>query len=384
MRAEDIKKRVRNIFHAVSYGGDRDGKAAADGRDVPDAVLVFNRNGLDKNYLYLTGLCGGVFENCGVVAEKGGRLTLMTTALEEELARDAAGYDDIIVYRDEEERREALRGILTSYSSVGIAFDRIPHSFYRELESLAERVRWEDVSQAFRTTRMLKSPGEIEKIERACEIADKAADLIPSVLKRGMTETELGAEIDHIVKRLGSGGPSFETIVAFGENTSKPHYRGGAVPLMPKDPVLVDFGAEYEGYTSDITRVFLTGKPAEDLVELYRLVNEAKDLAFSLIAEGKSARAAENEVKAKIDSFDRYEGRFIHSLGHSIGLDVHDDSYPFKSYGGMFRENMVLTVEPGVYLPGLYGIRLEDDIVVKKDGCELLTNPVKEPKTYEI
>ena len=384
MRAEDIKKRVKSVFEGISCARNLEGTKKTDGSDIPEAVFIFNRNGIDKNYLYLTGLSGGVFENCGVVAESGGKLVLVTTALEEELSSGAVGYDDIIVYRTEEEREKAMKRLFSSYRRVGVAYDRIPHSFYHEMKALSEKTEWVDISGAFRLTRMLKSPDEIERIERACEIADRAAGLIPSMLKEGIKEIDLGAEIDYRVKKLGASGPAFDTIVAFGENTSKPHYRGGAVPLRPGDPVLVDFGAEYEGYNSDITRVFFTGKPKAELVDLYSVVSEAKEIAISLIKEGESARTVEDKVKMKIDSFDRYRGRFIHSLGHSLGLDVHDDSYPFKSHDGKFCENMVLTVEPGVYLPGLYGVRLEDDIVVKKEGCTLLTSPVKEPKTYEI
>ena len=384
MQAEDIKKRVKSVFEEISCTKTIEGTKKTDGSDIPEAVFIFNRNGMDKNYLYLTGLSGGVFENCGVVAESGGKLVLITTALEEELSSGAVGYDDIVVYRDEEEREKAMKRLFSSYRRVGVAYDRIPHSFYHEMKALSEKTEWVDISGAFRLTRMLKSPDEIERIERACEIADRAAGLIPSMLKEGITEIDLGTEIDYRVKKLGASGPAFDTIVAFGENTSKPHYRGGAVPLRPGDPVLVDFGAEYEGYNSDITRVFFTGKPKAELVDLYSVVSEAKEIAISLIKEGESARTVEDKVKMKIDSFDRYRGRFIHSLGHSLGLDVHDDSYPFKSHGGKFCENMVLTVEPGVYLPGLYGVRLEDDIVVKKEGCTLLTSPVKEPKTYEI
>jgi len=384
MRTEDIKKRVKSVFEGISYTRGLEGTKKTDGPDIPEAVFIFNRNGIDKNYLYFTGLSGGVFENCGVVAESGGKVVIITTALEEELSIGAVGYDDIIVYRDEEEREKAMKRLFSSYKRVGVAYDRIPHSFYRDMKAISEKTEWVDISGAIRLTRMLKSPDEIERIERACEIADRAADLIPSMLKEGITEIDLGTEIDYRVKRLGASGPAFDTIVAFGENTSKPHYRGTAVPLRPGDPVLVDFGAEYEGYNSDITRVFFTGKPEAELVDLYSVVSEAKELAISLIKEGESARTVEDKVKMKIDSFDRYRGRFIHSLGHSLGLDVHDDSYPFKSHGGKFCENMVLTVEPGVYLPGFYGVRLEDDIVVKKEGCTLLTSPVKEPKTYEI
>jgi Xaa-Pro dipeptidase len=383
MCADDVKQRARKIFeNAASL--ENSGPGEAEGSKELEALFIYNSNGIDKNFFYLTGLSGGVFENCGVVAEKEGRIILITTALEEELSRGAAAYDDIVIYRDEDERERSLKQLLCSYRKVGVAYDRIPHSLFCRLRELSERTEWQDVSSAFRRVRMVKSPREIEKIRCACRTAEKVAALIPSMLEVGMMEVDLGAEIDYQIKRQGGNASAFNTIVAFGENTSKPHYGGGRVRLESGTHVLVDFGAEYEGYHSDITRIYFTGRPQAGLIELYGTVNDAKELALSLIKAGVSAHPVEEQVKELIESHDCYRGKFIHSLGHSLGLDVHDDSYPIKSHDGRFCENMVLTVEPGVYLPGLYGIRLEDDIVVEKKGCALLTSPVKEPETYEI
>jgi Xaa-Pro dipeptidase len=372
----DIKRRIRKVFEYASNG---DGSAAP-----PDALFVFNRNSLDSNYLYLTGLSGGVFNNCGLIADKGGTLTLFSSSLEEELSETAVGYDDIAVYGDEEQRETVLKKALSHYKRVGISYDRVPHAFFRRLETLVEGIELCGVSHAFRLARMVKSKEEIERIRQACAIADAVARAVPDFLFPDITEYDLRAEIDYRLKKEGAHGPAFDTIVAFGENTSKPHYTGGAVPLMRGDHVLVDFGAEYRGYCSDITRVYFTRPPEAGLQALYRTVNDAKELALSLIADGVHAYTVEERVKDRIDSHDRYRGRFIHSLGHSIGLDVHDDSYPMKENDGLFRENMVLTVEPGIYLPRLYGVRLEDDILVKKEGCALLSSPVREPETYEI
>lgn len=379
----DIKQRVRKVFEYVSAGPSSSG-SETENIEPPEAIFIFNRNGLDRNYLYLTGLSGGVFNNCGLIAKKDGTLFLFSSSLEKELSETAVGYDDIIVYSDEEERETVLKKALSAYKRVGIAYDRVPHAFYRRLETLAAGIELSDVSSAFRLARMVKSEYEIERITRACAIAEKVARAVPSMLFSGVTENELRAEIDYRIIKEGASGPAFDTIVAFGENTSKPHYNGGGVPLKPGNHVLVDFGAEYGGYRSDITRVYFTGPLQAGLAEMYHTVDSAKELAFSLIAEGVNAHMVEERVKTYIDSHDRYRGLFIHSLGHSIGLDVHDDGYPMKSRDGMFCENMVLTVEPGIYIPGLYGVRLEDDIIVKSEGCSLLTSPVREPEIYEI
>jgi Xaa-Pro dipeptidase len=138
------------------------------------------------------------------------------------------------------------------------------------------------------------------------------------------------------------------------------------------------------GYVSDISRTYFTGKPAKKAFDMFDAVLAAQSRALGLIKAGVSADYVEREARNEIDQIELFRGKFIHSLGHSIGLDVHDDSYPDADFKKEFKENMVLTVEPGIYLPGLYGIRIEDDIVVKKDGCEILTTAQKEPITYEI
>ena len=233
-------------------------------------------------------------------------------------------------------------------------------------------------------SRMIKSFDEIEKIRKAADIVSSVADDIPGLLKEGMTELDLAAEIDYHVKKTGAQKAAFSTIVAFGKNASMPHYGGAGVPLRDGNVVLVDFGAEYNGYVSDISRTYFTGKPGKKAVDIYNTVLSSQSRALELIKEGVSADYVEREARNEIDRKESTRGRFIHSLGHSIGLDVHDDSYPDADFKKEFKENMVLTVEPGIYLPGLYGIRIEDDIVVKKDGCEIITTAQKEPISYEI
>jgi len=128
----------------------------------------------------------------------------------------------------------------------------------------------------------------------------------------------------------------------------------------------------------------LTGKPTRKLIEVYKTVYNAQKMAIEMIKDGSGADFVEDEVRNYIDIHDEYRGRFIHRLGHSIGLEVHDGSYPSSDFDRKFVENMVLTVEPGIYLPGLYGVRLEDDVIVKNDHCEVITNAKKELIIYEV
>ncbi len=351
---------------------------------LPDAIFVFNDERIDKNFLYLTGLSDGVFENCGLIVEREGKIILFTTALEEEAARALENHAEIVVYHNEKEKNRILASALSKYSKLGINYTAVSHTFYLFMLEIAAKVETVDVGTAFRDTRMIKNDDEIKKIEKGCTVISEVADRIPSVLREGIRELDLSAEIDYMMKKSGAQGPAFQTIVAFAKNTSKPHYHGGNLRLRRGDVVLVDFGAYIEGYASDITRAYLTGNPGRELLDLYGAVLGAQQIALQMITEGELSSRVDREVRAYIDSHELYKGRFIHSLGHSLGLDVHDDGYPSASFEKRFAENMVLTVEPGIYLPGRYGVRIEDDVVVEKEGCRVLTFANKEPVTYEI
>jgi Xaa-Pro aminopeptidase len=367
-----LQVRIDRIFSCIENG------------DAPDALFIYNSDRLDRNFLYLTGLSGGVFENCGVLAEKDGRLALFSTTLEEEILREVDGHTDFFVYRNEEERNTALRDVLTVYDGIGVSFEAVSHSTFLNLRDLIGATELTDMSRAFKKARMIKSPDEVERIRAACDIVSAVADEFPGFLRVGVTERELASEIEYQMRKMGARGPAFETIVAFSPNNSKPHYSGSDSALKNGDVVLLDFGAEYEGYVSDITRTYLTGAANSEKRHCYETVLQAQRIALDLIVDGEDTEKVDREVKSFIDSHDRYRDRFIHGLGHSIGLSVHDNSYPGADFDKTFRENMVLTVEPGIYLPGAYGIRIEDDVVVGKGSSEVLTKAAKELHLYEI
>jgi len=366
------QRRIKKVFSCIN------------GARVPESIFIYNRAHVDYNFLYLTGLHGGVFENCGALCERDGRLVLFSTTLEEEILRGAEDYAEFVVYTNEKERNELLKKELSQYGRIGISYEGVSHSLYVNLRDLIDGTELIDVGDAFRRARMIKAPEEIEKIRRACDIASSVADEFPGLLKRGVTECDLATDVDYRIHKLGARGAAFETIVSFSPNSSKPHYSGSDVPLKEGDTVLLDFGADYEGYVSDITRTYFTGTPDATLRHCYETVLEAQRIALQRISDGAGTEQVEKEVKGFIDSYERYRGRLIHGLGHSIGLSVHDNSYPGPEFDKIFRENMVLTVEPGIYLPGEYGIRIEDDILVKKGTCEVLTHAMKELIVHEI
>jgi Xaa-Pro dipeptidase len=362
-----VEKRIEKVF--AHLGEDPD----------VEAVLIFNGARPDGNFTYLTGIAG-LFENCGFLFDRDGKRVILTTTLEEEILRSLEGLAEFSVYRTRDERAETLRSRLSGYSSIGLCFGSVSHSLYLELEDMLRDIRLVDAGEALTVSRMTKFDDEIAKVESGCAIVSDVADDLPGLLREGMTERELAAEIDYRIKKRGGAGPSFPTIVAFGENSSKPHHASGNRTLSRGDLVLADFGAYVEGYASDISRTYLTEPAGTEQKRLYATVLEAQHMALDMIADAVSVDEVDKKVRGFIDGIERYRGRFIHSLGHSLGVDVHDGSYPSKR----FAVDMVLTVEPGVYLPEVGGVRIEDDIVVEETSCRILTHASKEPDPHEI
>jgi len=358
------KQRVKNVFNKLP--------------DDCEAVFILNDSKLDKNFLYITGLTGSDFNYCGILADREGKVTLFTQSLDEELCRTKGFYTEIQVWRGpgipKRTYEETLKKISTQYKTIGFNYDFFYYSTFKSLKKKIPKVKWIDTSKAFLETRMIKTPNEIKRIKEACTIVSEMSFEIPSMLKEGITELELAALIDYTMKKKGANKSAFDTIVAFGINTSQPHYGPSNIPLQKNDVILIDFGAEVLNYKSDITQVYFLEKPSKEQTHLYNTVYKAESLAIDMIKDGVTSKETDTEVRKYIDSFSQYKDRFIHGLGHGLGLDVHDHAYP-----KILKKGMVITVEPGIYLSGLYGARLEDDVIVTENGCELLTNTMKKP-----
>ncbi len=325
---------------------------------------------IDENFYYVTNLDQGLFEGACVVLHQDGSLDLLTSELEAESARKAAAH--LQVYKTKNEFSSQLRTLLAPFRTVGIHAGGLSYLDYTKLTELLPNVRFIDVSDGFSVTRLQKDEQEIQRIRKACSIADETMATIPDIISEGITENELAAEINYSLQNLGADKPAFDTISSFGKNSAEPHYGHGNVHLTNDSFVLCDFGACYKKYNSDITRTFVFGEATEKHKEMYKTVLEAQQVAFDAIRPGVKAGDVHKAVQSFIDSTP-FNGRFIHSTGHGLGLNVHDGIGFAPDNSLELKENMVFTVEPGVYIPGFGGVRIEDDILVKKDGFELLT-----------
>ena len=358
-----MDKRVRNIFNNLEK--------------KPDVILIKNsvEPYIDDNFFYVTSLDKGLFEESAAVLFPDGNIDLIVSELEVETAKKADV--NIKVYKNEEDFENVLKDCISSFKIVGLNFSGISHREFCKLKDKFQGSKFFDVSKSFVKTRLVKDEFEIKLIKKACEIADKVMEKIPQILHEDMYEFELAAEIGYLMQKNGADKSAFDTISSFGKNTSEPHYSHGATQLKKGDLVLCDFGACFRKYNSDITRTFVFGKISDKQKDMYETVLEAQRMGFDTIKPGLKAHEVHDAVNSFFDGT-KFKGRFIHSTGHSLGLAVHDGARISITSQLKLEENMVFTVEPGVYIPDFGGVRIEDDILIKKDGVELLTKTSRE------
>lgn len=363
-----MEPRVKRIFENI----------AAQGGKQPDVIAIANATEpmLDLTFFYVTRLEVGRYEGSMAFLYPDGRLSVVTSLLEAESA--SKGSFELHVFKTGEEYTELVERHLKGVSHIGVNAEELTFKSYRFIKDHSKQdAQIEDVSKAIKSTRVVKDEQEISTLKRACTIASEVADAITSHVKPGMKEYEVGAELCYMMQKKGAAGPSFETIAAFGKNSAEPHYSAGDVVLKKGDFMLLDFGALYRRYCSDITRTYFCGSASKKQREMYEVVHEAQARALEAIQVGEPCSKPHVVAAEYIDSTE-YKGLFTHGLGHGLGLAVHDG-------GGLnpraadvpMREGMVFTVEPGVYVPGFGGVRIEDDVVIRKSGPELLTSARK-------
>ncbi|MFH1107282.1 MAG: Xaa-Pro peptidase family protein [Candidatus Micrarchaeota archaeon] len=356
------KQRIRRIF----------GKAGLAGI-TPDSILFANSAGEEQNFFYSTGIGGGVFEAsyCAVFPDGGG--TAIVPALERAIAeRELPPNINLECYSDNSGFEAALKKALAGKKSIGLNFDYLKMGAYRRITGLLGPRKFADVSEAVRAARLVKEPAEISLIREACRISEEAlsAVLEGRGVRKGTTETQLAARLDYEMSSRG-GQPAFHTIVAFGANSAEPHHTPGNRRLKAGDIVLADFGARRKRYCSDTTRVMSCGRPGARIREMHEAVLEARRRALGAATPGGDAAAVHDAARDAIDARG-FTGKFIHSTGHALGLEVHDGP-GFSSHHFRLEKGMVFTVEPGIYVRGTGGIRIEDDIVIGGPKPRILT-----------
>jgi Xaa-Pro aminopeptidase len=234
-----------------------------------------------------------------------------------------------------------------------------------------------EFNQLINSSRAIKTECEISKIKQAQSITDKTFEYILNFIKAGKSEKEIAIEIDFFMRKNGADEVAFETIVASGENSSMPHATPTDRILENGDFVIMDFGASVEGYKSDMTRTVAIGSVSEEMQKVYDTVLKAQCLALDMIKPNQKCCDIDKIARDFIDNAG-YKGLFGHSLGHSVGLEIHETPSFSTKDATKIASNMIMTVEPGIYLEGSFGVRIEDLVLICNDGVQNLTKSKKE------
>lgn len=275
-------------------------------------------------------------------------------------------------------RKEYIDDVLRKdgVKKLGVEGDALSYSDYMDFKSAHPSYELINIKDMIVEIRKVKSPDEIEKIQKSQDITDAAFGHVVKMINYNMTEIDVAAELEYAMKKLGSEGTAFGTIAVSGDASALPHGTPRNVKLK-KGFLTMDFGSKFEGYCSDMTRTVVIGKADEEMKKLYNTVLAAQKAALDYLREGRDCYLADKTARDIIDA--EYKGSFGHSLGHSVGLLVHErPALSPMSSGVLLTPGNVVTVEPGIYLFGKYGCRIEDMVAICENGIHNFTHSPKE------
>ncbi|MEM1209854.1 MAG: aminopeptidase P family protein [Planctomycetota bacterium] len=339
-----------------------------------DALLVVN----PADIRYLTGFVGD--DSWLVLPPRGKPVILSDFRFEEQIEREAP--DATAVIRAGR-MTEALRGVLAKRKAIAILAYQADHLTVAQARALSKPMRGlvklKALNEATLAARQVKTDDEVRLIRDALKIQQAAYLETIATIKPGQREAEVAAFLEYRMRALGADGVSFPSIVAADANAALPHAIPGPAKIKKNGIVLIDWGARYRGYCSDLTRVVGVGGMSRKMRAVYQITLDAQLAAIDAIAPGKAFSEIDG-VARKVIADAGYGDRFGHSLGHGLGLDVHEEPRLAASAKGVLEPGMVVTVEPGIYLPGVGGVRIEDDVLVTDRGHRVLSEL---PKSLE-
>ena len=279
---------------------------------------------------------------------------------------------DCLIDCSRKEAVEKLKAVMLKNRVRTAAFESesVTYGFYRRLAADLNPVRLEPVSRWVLKLRAVKTPEEIRKIRASCAASDRAMARLKGFIRPGVRERDLEAELFYYIKKTEGAGFSFPPVIISGERTSLPHGRPSARKIRAGDMVLVDFGVRLDGYCSDLTRTFCVGRMSADRKHLYNAVLSNQAACIEMLRPGGVSGKAFNFSASGLRS-GGYE--LQHGLGHGVGLEIHELPSISRGSGTRLKENMVFTVEPGAYLKGRFGVRIEDMVLMKSGGVEVLS-----------
>lgn len=326
----------------------------------------------DVNRTYLTGFTG----TSGYVIITPKRAILLTDFRYREQAPKQAPHFEVIEHGADV--YASIQEILKECGEERIGFEQ-EHVTYEQYEQLKEKVelaQWVPVKNIVSQIRLKKDEEEVAVIREACALADQAYQHVLSYLKPGVREKDIALELEFFMRKHGAASSSFDTIVASGERSSLPHGVASDRVMQLGDLVTLDFGAYYKGYCSDLTRTVMLGEPEAKQREIYDIVLEAQLNVLQHIKPGMTGKEADQLAREIIQDYG-YGDNFGHGTGHGIGMEIHEGPRLSPRGEEPLQPGMVVTVEPGIYLPNYGGVRIEDDILITETGIEILTHSEK-------
>ncbi len=335
-----------------------------------DAILISQ----PENRRYLSGFTG----SAGWLLISAERAVLVTDfRYYEQVGREAPDFE---LARIKDEFRKLLPDLLADLGVRRLGFES-QHVTVDQLSTWGEAcsgVEWVPLKDTVETIRAVKDEAEIEALRRSVALTDAAFAHLLTVARPGMSEQEMAWEIEAYMRTHGASKVAFDLIVAAGPNGALPHARPSDRPIAPGEPIVVDIGCTIEGYCSDMTRTFCLGRPDPQYLEVWEVVLKAQETAEANLRAGMSGVEADALARGVIEQAG-YGEQFGHGLGHGVGLAIHEKPAASRLSKDTLAAGMSLTVEPGIYLPGRFGVRLEDLVIIREDGGEVLTRSPKAP-----
>lgn len=336
-----------------------------------EAMVITNL----ANVRYLTGFTG----SAGVLAVRMDAALLTTdgryrTQSAEQVAAAQAVVE--IEIGGMQAQKDAVKSWLSTCSKVGLEADHVSWNAQREWAECLRGVL--PTTGEVEALREVKDGGEVDRMEKAAAIADAALGEVLNLLGDGISEAEFALRLDTAMRRGGAESTAFETIVAAGPNSAKPHHRPTERTIGRREPVVIDFGATFEGYRSDMTRTFFVGgEPEGEMARVFEVVRESQAKGVAAVAPGVGCKQVDDVCRTVIADAG-WADRFEHGTGHGVGLDIHEAPTVSQLGTAILAPGMIVTVEPGVYLPGTGGVRIEDTLVVTENGSRPLTTFTKD------
>ncbi|MHA6531097.1 M24 family metallopeptidase [Paenibacillus sp. BAC0078] len=341
-----------------------------------DALLVTD----PKHVYYLTRFASNPHERfLGLLLIRSEEPVLIVPALDAEAAHAASEVTKILTHSDTDNPYELLKACFggTKPGTIGIEKEHFSVSRYEQLAAAVPADRFNDIGHLLRAMRAKKTPEEVSRMKHAAELVEEVLRRGLTHVKDGVSEIELVAELEYQMKKVGAAGPSFDTMVLSGPKTALPHGVPGDRIIQPGDFLMFDLGVYAAGYASDITRTFAVEETDSKLAEIYHTVLAANEAGIAASRAGATFGSVDRAAREVIEAAG-YGAYFMHRVGHGLGMDTHEYPSLHGLNEDIIENGNVFTIEPGIYVPNLGGVRIEDDVFITAEGPQTLTSFPKE------